>query len=228
MQRYAVIGLGRFGQRLARALASAGAEVIAVDRDGRLVEQVRDDVTLAVRLDSTDAEALKAQGVPEVDVVFVGIGEYFEAAALTVATLKELGAKRIIARAQSDIQASIIKKVGADEVALPETESAMRWAHRLMMPNLKQYVELGEGHSMIYTVAPPQFHDKTLIELEMRNKYGVNLIAIERKVGAEADPNSPSITKPTIVVPAASTKILPGDVLVLVGSNESLSNLPSE
>ena len=228
MQRFAVIGLGRFGQQLARALASAGAEVIGVDRDGRLVEKVRDDVTLAVRLDSTDAEALKTQGVPAVDVVFVGIGEHFESTALTVATLKELGARRIIARAQSDIQASILKKVGADEVALPETESAMRWAHRLMMPNLRQYVELGEGHSMVYVVAPPQFHDRTLIELEMRNKYGVNLIAIERKVGSEAESKEPAIAKPTIIVPAANTKILPGDVLVLVGSNESLSNLPSE
>lgn len=228
MQRFAVIGLGRFGQQLARALASAGAEVIGVDRDGRLVEKVRDDVTLAVRLDSTDAEALKTQGVPEVDVAIVGIGEHFEAAALTVATLKELGVKHIIARAQSDIQGSILKKVGADAIAQPETESAMRWAHRLMMPNLRQYVELGEGHSMVYVVAPPQFHDKTLKELDMRNRHGVNLVAIERKVGAEAKSKEPAITKPTILVPAANTKILPGDVLVLVGSNESLSDLPGE
>ena len=228
MQRFAVIGLGRFGQRLARALAATQAEVIAIDRDGRLVEQVRDDVTLAVRLDSTDAEALKAQGVPEVDVAIVGIGEHFEAAALTVATLKELGVKHIIARAQSDIQGSILKKVGADAIAQPETESAMRWAHRLMLPNLQQYVELDDRHSMIYTTAPRQFHDKTLKELDMRNQYGVNLIAIERKVGAEAKSKEPAITKPWMVVPNANTTILPDDVLVLVGSNESLSNLPGD
>lgn len=101
MQKFAIIGLGRFGQRLARALTSAGAEVIAVDRDAALVERIRDQVTLAVRLDSTDADALRAQGAHDVDVAVVGIGEDFESAALTVATLKELRVKRIIARADA-------------------------------------------------------------------------------------------------------------------------------
>ena len=228
MDRFAVIGMGRFGRRLARALTAAEAEVVAIDRNADLVEQIRDEVTLAVRLDSTDAEALRMQGIQDVDVVLVGIGEDFESSALTVATLKEIGVKRIVARANSDIQAKILQKVGADEVALPESESAMRWAHRLMLPNLKQYVELGEGHSMVYVSAPTLFHRKTLQELNLRNEFGVNLIAIERTVSVQADPESPTVTKSTITVPTAGTTILPEDILILVGTDESLSHLPAD
>jgi len=228
MDRFAVIGMGRFGRRLARALTAAEAEVIAIDRDAAIIQQVRDEVTLAVRLDSTDAEALRMQGVQDVDVALVGIGEDFESSALTVATLKEIGVKRIIARANTDIQAKILQKVGADQVVLPESESAMRWAHRLMLPNLKQYVELGEGHSMVYVSAPKLFHRKTLQELNLRNEFGVNLIAIERSVSVQADPKSPTLTKSTITVPTADTTILPNDILIMVGTDESLSHLPGD
>ncbi len=226
MLKFAVIGLGRFGQRLAAALTSAEAEVIAVDRDAKLVEQIRDEVTLAVRLDSTDEEALKAQGIHEVDVVIVGIGADFESSALTVATLKGLGAKRIVARAETEVQAKILTRVGADEIASPERESALRWAHRMTLPNLTKYIELGEAHSMIYTAAPAAFHQKTLKELELRNKFGVNLIAIERRVTVKTGESAEGVATPVIEVPSADTAILPADILILVGSNESLSRFP--
>ena len=228
MQRFAVIGLGRFGQRLARALTAAEAEVIAIDLDASVVEAIRDEVTLAVRLDSTDEEALRAQGVQDVDVAVVGIGEGFEAAALTVATLKELKVKRIIARAQSDVQAKILTCVGADEIVLPETESALRWAHRLALPNLRQYVELGEGHSMVHMVSPTLFHHKSLKELDLRNAYGVNLVAIKRSVAVQKDPSAPMTERPIIAVPNADTRILPSDILILVGSDEGMGRLPED
>ncbi len=234
MQRFAVIGLGRFGQGLARALTSSGAEVIAIDRETSLVEQLRDEVTLAVRLDSTDEEALKAQGVHTVDVAIVGIGEDFESAALTVATLKGLGVGHLIARAESDIQAKILSRVGADEIASPERESATRWAHRLTLPNLTQYISLGDEHSVVYATPSRRFHDKTLKELDLRNQYGVNLIAIERRVSVEPGADAASeagaagVTTPVITVPSADTTILPGDVLILVGDNERLSQLPRD
>lgn len=225
-KKFAVIGLGRFGARLARTLSATGGEVIAIDRDADLVEKLRDDVALAVRLDSTDAGALKAQGVDQVDVVVVGIGEDFESSALTVATLKSLEVKHIVARAQRDIQAQILRSVGADQIVLPEGESAIRWAHRLTLPNIKEYVELNEGYSMVHMVAPELFHDKTLAELGLRNKHGLNLIAIRRH--ATADEGVKPAAAPAISLPEAGTKILPGDVLVLVGSNEALSRLSQE
>lgn len=225
MRKFAVIGLGRFGHDLAVALAASTAEVIAVDRNIRPVEEIRDEVTLAVRLDCTDEEAVRAQGIHEVDVAIVGIGTDFESAALSVATLKGMGVKRVIARAQSKIQSQILLRVGADETVLPERESALRWAHRLMLPNLKQYIELGEHHSLVYMVAPRRFHDKTLRELDLRNKYGVNLIAIERRRPKVDEKEGVSIEEPIVAVPGAATVIHSEDVLVLAGSNDRLAAL---
>jgi trk system potassium uptake protein TrkA len=228
MVRFAVIGLGRFGQRLARALTADGAEVIAVDREAKLVEAIRDEVALAVRLDSTDADALRAQGVAEVDVAIVSIGEAFEASALTVAVLKELGVPRIFARAETDIQGQILSRIGAEEIVNPEQESALRWAHRLMLPNLQQYVELGENHAMVQISAPGALCHKTPLQLNLRRKYGVNLVAIKREVRVAGQAEGAPATSSVITVPEADTTILPDDILILVGSNKALSSLPAQ
>ncbi len=224
MQRFAVIGLGRFGQQLARSLSSDGSDVIAIDASAKSVDQVCDEVALAVCLDATDEEALKAQGVADVDAAIVGIGEDFEATILTVAALRSLDVTPIYARAETDIQARILTRVGATGTVNPERESALRWAHRLSLPDLQQYVDLGESHAMIYTAAPGSFHNKTLAELALREKYGVNLVAIERRVTIKTKSEGSSTTKPVISVPTAATAILPDDVLILVGSNESLAS----
>ena len=227
ISKFAVVGLGRFGSRLAVSLTESGAEVIAVDRNPRLVESLRDSVTVAVRLDGTVEEALRAQGIGQVDAAIVAIGEDFESTALTVATLKTIGVPQIFARAETDIQARILSKIGADAIINPEREAASRWAHRLMLPNLSQYVELGEGHSMIYVTAPSAFHNKTLAELQLRVNHGVNLVAMKRRAPDRTE-GQEGATAQAVYVPTAGTTILPGDVLVLVGSDESLSGLPSD
>ncbi|MCK4659102.1 MAG: TrkA family potassium uptake protein [Phycisphaerae bacterium] len=228
MARFAVIGLGRFGEELAKALIADGAEVLAIDRRAALIERIRDEVTLAVRLDSTDPEALRAQGIDEVEAAIVGIGEDFESAALTVATLQDLGVRRIYARAETRIQARIMLKVGAHAVVSPHRESALRWAHRLMLPNLQQYIELGEGHSMIYAVAPSVFHNKTLLDLQLRRKYGVNLIAIKRTMMVPTGEGESTVEESVLSIPSADTRILPGDILIVVGSNTAVSRLPQD
>ncbi|GJM26308.1 MAG: potassium transporter Trk [Phycisphaerae bacterium] len=227
MRRFAVIGLGRFGENLARALAQAGDDVIAIDRDAAFVDRVRDDVTLAVRMDATDKAALVAQGIAEVDAAIVTIGEAFEASILTVVTLKELGVPRIIARAMSDLQGQILRKVGADEIASAEQESAMRWAHRLALPNLSQYIELESDHSLVYIAAPTAFIDKTLLELRLRVEHKVNLVAIRRERFTKTAGEETTAQR-TIIVPTADTKIESGDVLIVVGHNDALSGLPQD
>ncbi len=227
MRRFAVIGLGRFGESLARALAQAGDEVIAIDRNAADVDRVRDDVTLAVRMDSTDSAALVAQGIAEVDAAIVTIGEAFESSVLTVVTLKELGVPRIIARAMTDLQGKILRKVGADEIASAEQESAMRWAHRLALPNLSQYIELEADHSLIYTAAPSAFVGKSLIELNLRAEYQVNLVAIRRERFTKSAGDETTAQR-SIIVPTAETKIETGDVLIVVGHNDALSKLPQD
>ena len=130
MKRFVVIGLGRFGRRLARELTEAGHEIIAIDTREALVERVRDEVALAVCLDATEPEALKSQGVDKVDAAVVAIGEDFEANALATATLKSLGVGRVISRASSDIQRRILDRIGADQVIFPEEEMAVRLAYK--------------------------------------------------------------------------------------------------
>lgn len=228
MHRFAVIGLGRFGQRLARALAEAGAEVLAIDRRPRPVEEIRDAVALAVCLDSSDEEALRSQPVAELDAAIVGIGEDFESAVLTVATLKQLGVPRIIARAETDLQARILSAVGATEIASPDTEAATRWAHRLMLPDLTQYIELGEGYSLVNIPAPSAFVGSTLRRLELRRRYGINVVAIERQVTVQHAPESEPTQARQMMVPLPDTMIEPGDRLVLVGSDEHLASLPRD
>ena len=228
MQRFAVIGLGRFGQQLARALTATGVEVVAIDCAAELVEALRDEVTLAVRLDSTDEEALAAQGISDVDAAIVGIGEDFEATVLTVAVLKSLNVRRIYARAENEIQGRILSRVGADDIVNPERESALRWAHRLTLPNLRQYIDLGEDHAITYIIAPSAFHGRTLAELALRARHGVNLVAIKREVSVQTESQTGPTTKPVVTVPLADTTILPDDVLILVGSNEALARLPAD
>lgn len=227
MEKFAVMGLGRFGSGLARALSAAGAEVIAIDRQMKPVEALRDQVTLAVKLDSTDEDAMRSQGVAEVDAAIVGIGENFEASALTVAVLRGFGVPYIIARAEDDIQARILRSIGAHEIASPEEESAVRWGHRLQLPPLGQYVELGEAHSLISLVAPSKFVGKTLVELDLRNKFGVNLVAIERATAGQKG-SVVQTAKRTTVVPTPKTTIQPGDVLALVGAEEAFRALPRD
>jgi len=219
MARFAIIGLGRFGMKLARSLTAAGAEVIAIDANRDLIEQIRDEVPLAIRLDSTDAQALLAQGIDKVDAAVVGIGQDFESAALTTATLKSIGVRKVIARAGSEVRGKILKSIGADEIVFPEAESATRWANRLTLPELHEYLELGPGYSLIQIKAPKAFCNKTLGQIHLRRRYHVNLVAIRRKTD----------TAPQIIsVPHADTTILPDDILVLVGSDENLASLPGD
>lgn len=225
MSRIAVIGLGWFGLQLAKSLTAAGADVIGIDKDREIIERVRDEIPIAVCMDCTDKDALLAQGVNQCPAVVVGIGQDFEAAVLVTGLLKDLKVPRIICRAESGIRREILERVGAHETVNPEGESAERWSHRLMLPKLEQYVELGPGHSLLQVGAPASFLNKTPGELKLRQKHEVNLVAIRRKVAVQAAENAPAIKSESIMIPTGDTKILPEDVLTLIGSNEALSKL---
>ena len=147
MISYAVIGLGRFGRMVAEMLAADGAEVIAVDLNPTLVEDIKDKVTVAVRMDSTDETALVSQGIDSMDAVIVGIGDDFEANQLTVVIAKKIGVKKVITRARTPVQAKILSLIGADEVIMPEEETAQRLAQRLNRPNIRAHLELAEDEN---------------------------------------------------------------------------------
>ena len=225
MERFAVIGLGRFGKRLAILLSDAGAEVIAVDIDRDLVDQVRDNVTVAVVLNATDPEALRSQGIDRVDVAIVGMGDAFEDTVMTTVLLKQLGVARVISRAATEIRASILRRVGADDVVNPERESAHRWCNQLLAPEIVSQFELGEGFSLAQIVAPESFYGKTLAELSLRQKHNVNIVAIRRKDSTE---DFDEEREAVISLPMADTLIKPGDLLLLVGSDESMRAFPTK
>ena len=178
MPRIAVIGLGRFGSQLALQLSKSGAEVIAIDKDGKLVDQLAHEVAVAVRLDSTDEQALREQGIDKVDVAVVSIGDDFEANILTTVTLKSLGVKCICSRAEEETHGKILKRIGADEIIIPEEESAQRWSFRLLAPQIGEKMELAPGFSLARYTAPDSFAGKSLIDLQLRKKYRVNLIGL--------------------------------------------------
>jgi trk system potassium uptake protein TrkA len=227
MKRFMVIGLGRFGQRLAQALTEAGHEVIAIDKRDELVERVRDEVALAVCLDATDPDPLKSQGAADIDAAVVCIGEDFESNALATATLKSLGVPVVISRASTEIQRRILSAIGADQVVLPEEEVADRLAAHLANPNILEHLELAEGHSLIQIRAPADWVGRTLGEIDLRRKHEVNLVAIKRSIVTRTPEGGETTEQQVVDLPMAHTVIREGDVLVLVGSTESLGSLPS-
>jgi len=226
MERFAVIGLGRFGSRLAKNLAAAGAEVIAVDSDRRIVEELRDQVTLAIALDATDEQALKLQGVDQVDCAVVGIGHNFEANALTTALLKSLRVKRVISRAANQMQAKILSRIGADSVVSPEDESADRWSHRLLSPFMIDHVELGEGYALVQMATPGDWKGKTLAELDLRKRFNVTIVAIKRRVEGSAPSGVDTADTRVVDVPLPTSRLGSDDTIVIAGYDTDLERLP--
>jgi trk/ktr system potassium uptake protein len=227
VQKIAVIGLGRFGMTLAKQMSASGVEIIAIDNDRQLVNEIKDEVDVAVRLDSTDEAALRSQDIDKVDICVVAIGENFEAALLTTVIAKKLGIPRVICRAQTQFHADIFRQIGADEVIQPEIQAGHYLARKLANPHIKDFIALAEGYTLIELQAPKAFIGKALQELSLRGTYGVNLVAIKRTMQSEQ--NGAMVEETEVIgVPKASDRIHPGDTLVLVGNDEALARLPKE
>lgn len=227
MRRIAVLGLGRFGLSLARSLAASGVEVIAADRNARLVDEARDVVTVAVQLDAADEEALQAQNIGDVDVCVVAIGEAFEAALLSTVFAKKLGVPTVITRAATGIRAEVLRHIGADEIIRPESEAGERLARRLANPQLEDLIELDQDHSIIQLRAPRPFYGRTLSQLALRQHYGVNLVAMKRQLRVRTN-DEEETREQFIGVPAPDETIEEGDILVLLGKDTALDELPQE
>jgi len=220
MKRFAVIGLGLLGRTVARELSQRGLEVIAVDLDGELVQGIADEVTLAVRLDSTNREALVRQGIDQVDAALVAIGENFQAAVLTTALLKELGVKKVVSRAMTELEAKILKHVKADQVVLAEEWVARRLAQQLASPSLVDMVELSPGMSLARIEASAEMWGKTLASLKFRQRYGLNVVAVIKPVGERRG-------SPETLLPDPEAVIEEGDVLLVDGPDEAIEQLAS-
>ncbi len=226
-QRIAVIGLGRFGTALARGLSAHGAEVIAIDHEQPLVDEIANDVAIAVRLDSTDETALRSQEVDRVDTAVVAIGDNFEAALLTtVICKKNLQVPNVICRAQTTFHAQIFSQIGADEVIEPEQNAGEMLGRRLAHPRINDYIKLADGFTVLEIIAPTKFVGRTIKEINLRFTYKVNLIGIRRPAPVTEDAETAAPTM--ISVPGPDDKIEANDVMLLAGSDDSLAGLPQQ
>ncbi|MEM6841929.1 MAG: TrkA family potassium uptake protein [Bacteroidota bacterium] len=216
-QRFAVIGLGQLGNSIALTLAEQGAQVIAIDQDITYVERIKDQVAHAVALDSRDAEALKAQEIDRIDAAVVAIGEDFEALLMTTVALQELGVKRIIARASSDQQHAILNMLGIDEILSPEKKVGESVAKMLLQPSIKAFLSLSEEYEITEIEAPPQLIGKTLVQINLRRKFNLNLITIKRNVQSDKSIH-------LVGVPSSDTEIKEHDILLIMGRQQDIQH----
>ena len=209
MKSYIVIGLGRFGSALACQLGQLGAEVLAMDVRSELVQQISGEVTHAVVGDAQDKEVLRALGVRNFDCAVIAIGDNLAASVLTTMNLKELEVPYIVCKAHDETHRRVLEKLGVDRVVIPEQEQGQRLARSLHSHNVLDYIELSEAYGILEVPAPKTWVGKTLKELNVRAKLGVNIIAVEN--GSQ-----------TNVSPAADYCIRKEDILVVLGENYAL------
>ena len=225
MKQIAVIGLGKFGQSVAETLSQKGKEVLAIDINEDRVRAVSELVSQAVELDSTDEKALRAAGIENVDAAVVAIGRGLEASIMVTLNLKEIGVKEIVAKAVSEMHGKVLRKVGATRVVFPERDMGVRIAHSLLSVSTLEQIQLSNEHSIVEIIAPSVFVDKTLKELRLRSQYGVDVIALRRKIPTVTDKGVTEIEEKLIVAPGADDVVNEGDVLVIVGSNDNIHKL---
>lgn len=225
MAQFAVIGLGAFGKKVATTLAEKGADVIAIDKSRDSVESIKEHVSAAIVLDSTDEEAMKAADIQDVDAAVVALGDNQEEAILITAILKKMGVSRIVARAINKLYAHVLKSVGADTVIVIEEQMGEDLAKRLLSPEIYQQVVLTTGHSLVEIEARPEFVGKSLRQLDLRKTYGVNIIAIQRKIPQVNEEGKITHKVEVNDIPGPDDTIEKGDVLVVVGADESIERM---
>lgn len=220
--RFAVIGLGQFGESIARTLSDSGAEVLAIDIDLDKVESIKDDVAYAVALDATDVKALKAQNIQDMDAVVVAIGENFEGLLLTTVLLLELEVERIIARAANAQQRMILEKMGVEEILSPEETVGKTVAEMLLHPNMKSFLPLPDDYEIVEINTPSRVVDQTISEIGLREKYNLNLITVKRLYDEKVEGQLQQVEH-IIGVPRADTFLKETDIMILLGKSKDVN-----
>ena len=211
-KQFAVLGLGRFGSSIARELYQGGADVLAVDSAEQLVDEIQGHVTHAVQADVTDVAALKELGIQDFDVAIVTIGEDLRASSVVTMLLKELGVPMVLAKAQDEMHGRMLEKLGADRVLYAERDMGRRVAHSLLSDNILDYIQLSEDFAIVETAPLESWIGRSLIDLNLRRKFGLNVIAIRSRgeINVSFSPD---------------TVIRPDDCLLVIGEQTALKKL---
>ena len=211
-KQFVVIGCGRFGSSVAKKLTELGCEVLVVDENEEIIQNISDVVTYAVQADATDENTLKSLGIRNFDVAIVTIGGDIQASVLVTLMIKELGVKQIIAKAQNDMHAKVLYRIGADRVVFPEREMGTRIAKNLVSDNILDYIELAPDFSIVEVLALEERIGSSLKNLNMRAEYGINVMAIKNGLDINIAVNADEVIKT-------------GDILVVIGHNDDLNKI---
>ena len=206
---YAVFGLGRYGLAVAKELAESGADVLAVDADMALVEDASAELAVCKCADITDPDVIRQLGIANVDVVIVAMAGNLEASVMAVTLCKEAGVPTVIAKCGSEMHRRILKRVGADQVVFPENESGVRLAKNLLSSGFVDIIELTRSVSMVELDIRPDWEGKSLLELGLRKKYSINVVAIRcgGKVSTDIDPHIPLSADMRLIVIADTSRL---------------------
>ena len=210
MKQFIIIGIGKFGESIATNLYKMGHDVLAVDIDEERVQHIANKVTHAVQADATEEGTLEALGVKHFDGAVVTIGESVQASILIIMLCKELGIRHVLAKAQNELHAKVLYKIGADRVVFPERDMGLRVAHSLVSTSFLDYIELTPDYSIVELKAAKDWQGKSLKDLNIRAKYGINIMAIKQD-------------DKVVVSPAADDTIQRDDVLVVIGKARDIN-----
>jgi trk system potassium uptake protein len=214
MKQVVIIGLGNFGNFLSKEMYTKGYEVIAIDKNAARVQEVQAHATQAIVADATDMSALQAIGVEQADLVIVCIGSSLSDSILTALNVKDLGVRKIYAKALSEAHGRILEKLGITEVFFPEKDLAINIARQIANPNMIDFIPFIEGYTIVELAPPQAFIGKKLKEIDLINKFGVQIIAIKDV-----------ITDQVNIIPTGEYLIKDSDVLVLLGQKENIEKL---
>lgn len=209
-KEFVVIGLGRFGGSIVRELIDQGADVMAVDIATERVDEYAAIATQAVVADTTDETVLKSLGIRNFEHVIVAIGDDIQSSILTTLMLKEIGVKKITVKAQNDYHEKVLRKIGADQVVHPERDMGIRIANNILSQNVLDYLELSDEHSIMEIKVNEKIAGKSLVDLDIRARYGINIVAIKRG-------NSINVSPP------ADENLQLNDVLIMIGADVDIN-----
>lgn len=214
MKQFVVIGVGNFGKYLAISLYKKGHEVLVIDKMPNLVNEIKDQVSQAIVADATDRKAMESLGLKDFDTVVICIGSVLSDSILATLNMKDMGIKNILAKAITEEHGRILQKVGANEIFFPEKDLAFTVAERLNNPNMMDYLPFMEGYGIIELAPPGSFTGKTLKELDLINRYGIQVMAVKELIPERLN-----------MIPTAQFVIKDSDILILMGPNKAIEKL---
>jgi trk system potassium uptake protein TrkA len=223
-RKFAIIGLGNLGYHLSRELYRAGADVLAIDRDNKIIADIKDEVSRAVVADALNKDTLEELGLANVDVAVIGLHRRMDTSILVTMYLAEMKIPEIVAVAESEDHAKILARLGATKVVFPERDIALRLARTLRSPDMLEHIPLGTEHEIVEVKVPESFWGKSIAELEVRTKYGCDVVAIKTPLlGAKKKAGEDAFTLQ--IAPTAQTRFDKGQSMLILGNKETIKKL---